>query len=79
MINDIGLLDEIIAYKKDNNVDRITSFMSCLGYEFYLFNNYMLPVPNTRKVNKEENTKRQPERSLAERLYGSSSRPKKYF
>jgi hypothetical protein len=79
MINDIGLLDEIITYKKDNNVDRITSFMSCLGYEFYLFNNYMLPVPNTRKVNKEENTKRQPERSLAERLYGSSSRPKKYF
>jgi 1,2-phenylacetyl-CoA epoxidase PaaB subunit len=79
MINDIGLLDEIISYKKDNNVDRITSFMSCLGYEFYLFNNYMLPVLNSRKTNKEENTKKQPEKSLAERLYGASSRPKKYF
>src|SRR5690606_2213505 len=40
LIDDIGLLDEIIAYSEDNNVDRITSAMSCLGYEQYLYANY---------------------------------------
>lgn len=79
MVNDIGLLDEIISYKKDNNVDRMTSFMSCLGYEFYLFNNYMLPTINNKKQNREESNVRKPERSLAERLYGSSNRVKKFY
>ena len=78
MINDIGLLDEIIAYRKDNNVDRMTSFMSCLGYEFYLFNNYMLPTPkNARK--KEETKVQKPQKSMAERLYGTSNRSRRFF
>jgi hypothetical protein len=79
MINDIGLLDEMISFKKDNNVDRMTSFMSCLGYEFYLFNNYMLPKTANRKPKQEENQNKKPEKTMAERLYGSSSRAKKYF
>lgn len=79
MINDIGLLDEMISFKKDNNVDRMTSFMSCLGYEFYLFNNYMLPIAVNRRPKADENQKKKPERSMAERLYGSSKTFKKYF
>lgn len=79
MINDIGLLDEMISYKKDNNVDRMTSFMSCLGYEFYLFNNYMLPSINNRKIKKEEEQRKKPEKTMAERLYGTSSRGKRLF
>lgn len=79
MINDIGLLDEMISYKKENNVDRITSFMSCLGYEFYLFNNYMLPTLNPKKNRQEDQQKRKPEKTMAERLYGSSLRSRKMF
>ena len=79
MINDIGLLEEMIMYKKDNNVDRITSFMSCLGYEFYLFNNYMLPTSINKKKQKDEQKKKPPEKSMAERFYGSSNRTPKFF
>lgn len=79
MINDIGLLDEIISFKKDNNVDRMTSFMSCLGYEFYLFNNYMLPSINNKRIKREEEKRKTPEKTMAERLYGSSNRVKRYF
>ena len=79
MINDIGLLDEMIMYKKDNNVDRITSFMSCLGYEFYLFNNYMLPNAANMRKQKTEEKKKAPEKTMAQRLYGDSSRTKKFY
>lgn len=58
MIDDIQLLDEIISYQEGNNVDRITSFMSCLGFEDYLTANYMAYNPN-RNIEKrrEENRK----------------------
>jgi hypothetical protein len=79
MINDIGLLEEMISFKKDNNVDRMTSFMSCLGYEFYLFNNYMLPSTSNRRNKKEEEQKKKPEKTMAERLYGSSNRTRRFF
>lgn len=78
MINDIGLLDEIISYRKDNNVDRMTSFMSCLGYEFYLFNNYMLPTAKNIKKREEPKVVKQ-EKSMAERLYGTSNRTRRFF
>lgn len=54
MIDDIGLLDEIIAYKEGANVDRITSFMSCLAYEDYLVANYMAYNPNRMIEKKRE-------------------------
>ena len=53
--------------------------MSCLGYEFYLFNNYMLPSTINRRPKQEENQRKKPEKTMAERLYGSSNRPKRYF
>lgn len=79
MINDVGLLEEMISFKKENNVDRITSFMTCLGYEFYLFNNYMLPTATSRRQKTDDQQKKKPERSMAERLYGSTKTTRKYY
>lgn len=58
-IPDIGVLDEIIAYKEGANVDRLVSFMSCLGYEFYLYCQEMFPSINRqlerrRDMNRDE-------------------------
>jgi hypothetical protein len=36
LIDDIGLLDEIIMWNENLNVDRITSAMGCYGYAHYL-------------------------------------------
>jgi hypothetical protein len=36
LIDDIGLLDEIIMWNENLNVDRITSAMGCYGYSHYL-------------------------------------------
>jgi hypothetical protein len=36
LIDDIGLLDEIIMWSENLNVDRITSAMGCYGYSHYL-------------------------------------------
>lgn len=80
LIDDIGLLDEMIMYRPDNNVDRITSFMSCLGYENYLFQNYMLPtVDRKSKKETDERKVKKPQQNLAQKMYGTSSRPKKLF
>ncbi len=59
MIDDIGLLDEIIAYDEDKNVDRVTSAMSCLGQERFYHANYMLPnINNKIKEKREEHKKK---------------------
>ena len=42
-IDDIGLLTEIINYKKDGNFDRMRSFGSCLMYDLYLTSQYQSP------------------------------------
>jgi hypothetical protein len=42
-IDDIGVLNEIIGYKKDGNFDRLRSFGSCLMYDLYLTSNWQSP------------------------------------
>lgn len=42
-IDDIGILNEIIGYKKDGNYDRLRSFGSCLMYDLYLTSQYLSP------------------------------------
>jgi hypothetical protein len=42
-INDIYLLDEIINYNKDANVDRITASMGAIGFIHYLEKNFIHP------------------------------------
>lgn len=70
-INDIALLDEIINYSKDKNVDRITAMMGALGYDFYLYLNYIFPNTSNVKKNIEEKDKKEKEpKNLAERMYG---------
>lgn len=49
-INDIGILDEMINYQEGNNVDKLTSFMSALGYAFYLETTYQVPTALKRRV-----------------------------
>lgn len=79
LINDIGLLDEMISYRPDNNVDRITSFMSCLGYEYIAHQNYLIPNISRKKNKEEEAGKKKREKTLAERMYGSSTRTRRLF
>lgn len=65
-IDDIGLLEEIIAYKEGNNVDRMVSFMSCLGYEFYLYCNHMFP-DITRQLERRRDKQRGERNSVRKR------------
>ena len=79
LINDVELLQEMIDYREDNNVDRITSFMSCLGLEYYLDANYMLPSINRNKPKNEEKPKPKTEKNLAQRMYGGSVGKRRIF
>ena len=79
LINDVELLQEMIDYREDNNVDRITSFMSCLGLEYYLDANYMLPSINRNKPKNEEKPKQKTEKNLAQRMYGGSVGKRRIF
>lgn len=76
-IKDIGLLDEIAKYKEGNNVDRITSFMSCLGYELFLISNWMVPTADNIRRKREAKENRDNisnNRNLAQRMYGTKKR-----
>lgn len=78
-INDLGLIQEMIDYREGNNVDRITSFMSCLGFEYYLHTNWMLPKMDRRNKEQEEKKPGRREKTLAERMYGMGTRNKRFF
>ena len=73
-INDLELIQEMIDYRDDNNVDRITSFMSCLGLEFYFYTNWMLPKLEYKKEQKEEKKVQKRERTLGEKMFGTKNR-----
>lgn len=60
-INDIGILDEMINYQEGNNVDKLTSFMSALGYAFYLETTYQVPTEMKKRV--VEEVKQKPQQS----------------
>lgn len=79
-IDDMGLLEEIIQYTEGNNVDRITSFMSCLGFEFYLYVNNMFPDITTalqKRKNKITENIRQEKRRKGSPFF--NTRKKKIF
>jgi hypothetical protein len=46
--SDVGILEEIINYKPDANVDRITAHMGSVGFLHYLEKNYIYPK-NSKK------------------------------
>lgn len=74
-INDLGLIEEMINYRDTANVDRITSFMSCLGIEYYLYTNWLLPKPdwNERRT-KNQMQPQKKEISFAQKMFGSKNR-----
>ena len=79
-INDLGLIQEMIDYRESANVDRMTSFMSCLGIEYYLYTNWLLPKPDWESRKKaQENKPKKQERTMMDRMFGNSGRTKKYF
>lgn len=69
LIDDIGLLDEIISYKKGNNVDRITAMMGAMGYEFQLHLNYMYPRMQSQEQIRMQQKVRKPELNMAQRMF----------
>lgn len=69
-IKDIALLDEIISYKVGNNVDRITAMMGAMGYEFFLYVNYMFPrIESKVKSTEVEKYKKEQNKNLAQRMF----------
>ena len=78
-INDIGLIQEMIDYRDTANVDRITSFMSCLGMEYHLYTNWLLPKPDWNKRQIQENKpKPKEQKNLATAMFGKNRR-NRYF
>ena len=79
LINDVALLDEIINYKSNNNVDRITAMMGALGYEFFLFTNYMFPTISKPKQSNELAIHRKKEvKNMAQRMFKTTGTLYKY-
>lgn len=78
LIDDVALLDEIINYKKDNNVDRITAMMGVMGYEFFLYVNYMFPKIQKNTSPKEHREKKKEIVNLAQRMYKNTG-SKNYY
>jgi len=79
-INDLTLIQEMIDYRESANVDRMTSFMSCLGIEYYLYTNWLLPKPDWEKQRKvQEKLKPKTEKNLAQRMYGGSVGKRRIF
>ena len=79
-INDLTLIQEMIDYRESANVDRMTSFMSCLGIEYYLYTNWLLPKPDWEKQRKaQEKPKPKTDKNLAQRMYGGSVGKRRIF
>lgn len=70
-INDLELIQEMIDYREGNNVDRITSFMSCLGLEFHFFANWKYPKITQKDRDKVESQKSQPQKTVAQKMFGT--------
>lgn len=57
LIDDIGLLEEIIQWSENLNVDRITSAMGCIGYAHFLrVSSRWKPLRYKTQENKQQNT-----------------------
>ncbi len=77
LINDVNLLDEIINYSSEKNVDRITSMMGALGYDFNLYLNWIFPKIVNREKEKRENERKKKEvQNLAQRMYKTTGQNK---
>ena len=65
LIDDIHLLDEIIQYSDNLNVDRITSAMAAFAYGFFLRSSHRFKVINFKKDDVKEKPKEKKERQIS--------------
>jgi len=77
-IDDIVLLDEIISWSDNANVDRITAAMSCTGFIHYLNSSYKWK-PYTFKREKNENLSEEPKKQSRERSFYSQPKRRRGF
>lgn len=76
-IDDIGLLDEIIGWGENVNVDRITAAMGAFGYLFYLQSSRRWKVKERQIQNKKDNIKTNLKRERS--FYANSSRTRSFY
>ncbi len=77
-IDDIGLLDEIIMWSDNLNVDRITSAMAAFSYGHYLRSSFKWKVINYKKEGQEE-TQRKESQVKKIQPYNTSNRKRTFF
>ena len=66
LIDDIGLLEEIINWSENLNVDRITSAIGAYGFAHYLRSaQFWIPKEVKREVNNVENLTQKPQRKIS--------------
>ena len=78
LIDDIGLLEEIIQWNENLNVDRITSAMACCSYLHYLrVSNLWRPMRYKIQDNEEEKPKQAVQKKLT--FFKPQNRTNRYF
>ena len=79
-IDDIGLLDEIIQYNENLNVDRITAAMGAIGYAHYLVSSFLFKPPT---VNQNNNADKKQNKQSTQRtnksFYSSKNRERNFY
>ena len=77
-IDDIGLLDEIIQYNTNLNVDRITAMMGAVGYAHYLTSSFLFKPPTYTNETDKGTTKRV-QKKREKSFYGGNERNKSFY
>ena len=76
-IDDIYLLDEIIQYNENLNVDRITAVMGAIGYAHYLTSSHLFKPRKLESNN--HNTSVTPKQSRKNNFYNHTGRQKSFY
>lgn len=74
LIKDVALLDEIINYSKEKNVDRITAMMGALGLDFKYFLEYLFPKVNHNQREEQQKTNKKPSQNLAQKMFKTTGK-----
>ena len=74
-IDDIGLLDEIINWSENTNVDRITAAMGAVGYGHYLRTSYTWKIAEKRRETEEKKKPIERQRTF----YSTTQRQRTFF
>ena len=78
-IDDIGLLDEIIQYNENLNVDRITAAMGAIGYAHYLVSSFLFKPP-TNQIQRDDNKQQiKKTKSHNTSFYSSKNRSRSFY